>query len=78
MKRINTFSTALTLLLFAGFTASAQIKLSDIFKKVTEKQSATTSATGTPSTFEIGQGIKEALQIGISAGATGFRLRMVS
>lgn len=52
----------------SNLKADAQIKLSDIFKKVTEKQ-GTTSATGTPSQVEIGQGIKEALQIGVSAGA---------
>lgn len=67
MKKII-LSASLALILLANLRANAQIKLSDIFKKVTEKQ-RTTSATGTPSQLEIGQGIKEALQIGVSAGA---------
>ncbi|MGO4876357.1 DUF4197 domain-containing protein [Pedobacter psychrotolerans] len=67
MKKII-LSASLVLILLANLRADAQIKLSDIFKKVTEKQ-RTTSATGTPSQLEIGQGIKEALQIGVSAGA---------
>lgn len=67
MKKII-LSASLALILLANLRADAQIKLNDIFKKVTEKQ-RTTSATGTPSQLEIGQGIKEALQIGVSAGA---------
>lgn len=69
MKKINVVSAALVLILLTSVNAGAQIKLSDIFKKVTGKQGTTTAATGTPSNFEIGQGIKEALQIGVSAGA---------
>jgi Protein of unknown function (DUF4197) len=70
MKKINIVTASLAMLVFASLSVNAQIKLSDIFKKVTEKQGTTTAAaTGTPSTFEIGQGIKEALQIGVSAGA---------
>ncbi|WP_412466846.1 DUF4197 domain-containing protein [Pedobacter sp. KLB.chiD] len=69
MKKINILSVSLTMLVLVSLNVSAQIKLSDIFKKVTEKQASTTTATGTPSAFEIGQGIKEALQIGVSAGA---------
>jgi len=69
MKRINILSISMTMLVFANLNVSAQIKLSDIFKKVTQKPGTTTAAIGTPSTFEIGQGIKEALQIGVSAGA---------
>ena len=70
MKRINILSASLALILFTNLKADAQIKLSDIFKKVTEKQgTASKAATGTPSSLEIGQGIKEALQIGVSAGA---------
>ena len=61
-------SASLAFILLTNLKADAQIKLSDIFKKVTEKQS-TTFTTGTPSSLEIGQGIKEALQIGVSAGA---------
>ncbi|MCX2582529.1 DUF4197 domain-containing protein [Pedobacter sp. MR22-3] len=67
MKKII-LSASLALILLANLRADAQIKLNDIFKKVTEKQ-RTTSSTGTPSQLEIGQGIKEALQIGVSAGA---------
>ncbi|MEH3113139.1 DUF4197 domain-containing protein [Pedobacter terrae] len=69
MKKINVVSAFLALVLLTSLNVSAQIKLSDIFKKVTEKQGSATAATGTPSTFEIAQGIKEALQIGVSAGA---------
>ncbi|QPH37959.1 DUF4197 domain-containing protein [Pedobacter endophyticus] len=68
MKKISFLSAAFVLLLFTNLNTQAQIKLSDIFKKVTEKTTKT-SASGTPSTLEIGQGIKEALQIGVSAGA---------
>jgi len=67
MKKII-LSASLAFILLTNLKAVAQIKLSDIFKKVTEKQS-TTSTTGTPSSLEIGQGIKEALQLGVSAGA---------
>jgi len=67
MKKII-LSASLAFILLTNLKAAAQIKLSDIFKKVTEKQS-TTSTTGTPSSLEIGQGIKEALQLGVSAGA---------
>jgi len=67
MKKINILSASLALILFSNLNVNAQIKLSDIFKKVTEKN--TTANTGSsPTTFEIGQGIKEALQIGVSAG----------
>jgi hypothetical protein len=48
--------------------ATAQIKLGDIFKKVTGTGTAG-SATGTPSTLEIASGIKQALEIGTSRGA---------
>jgi hypothetical protein len=58
MKKINILSASLAMLVFASLNVNAQIKLSDIFKKVTEKQGTTTAATGTPSTFEIGQGLK--------------------
>jgi len=68
MKKFNILSASLALILFTNLNVKAQIKLSDIFKKITEKSTAINS-TGTPSTFEIGQGIKEALQIGVSAGA---------
>ena len=48
--------------------ATAQIKLGDIFKKVTGTGTAG-STTGTPSTLEIASGIKQALEIGTSRGA---------
>ena len=67
MKKINILCAFLALTFF-GINVQAQIKLGDIFKKVTEKATKP-GATGTPSTLEIGQGIKEALQIGVSAGA---------
>ena len=70
MKKINVLSACLLFMLFINLKANAQIKLSDIFKKVTERKGTNSaSVTGTPSSLEIGQGIKEALQIGVSAGA---------
>ncbi|RZL38033.1 MAG: DUF4197 domain-containing protein [Pedobacter sp.] len=74
MKKFNILSASLALILFTNLNVKAQIKLSDIFKKITEKSTAVNS-TGTPSTFEIGQGIKEALQIGVSAGADRLSVR---
>jgi len=67
MKRINILIASLTLILSVNLQANAQIKLSDIFKKITEKSG--TNVTGTPTSLEISQGIKEALQIGVAAGA---------
>jgi hypothetical protein len=69
MKRINILTASLAMLVLGSSNVSAQIKLSDLFKKVTQKQGTSTATSGTPSTLEIGQGIKEALQIGVSAGA---------
>jgi len=72
MKIRNIAFTSLIILgVQAG--AQAQIKLGDLFKKVTEKPG--TSASGTPTTLEIGQGIKEALEIGVSAGADRLSLK---
>ncbi|MCX2573834.1 DUF4197 domain-containing protein [Pedobacter sandarakinus] len=69
MTTIKMLTASLAICFALAPKANAQINLGDIFKKVIEKQGASTNATGTPTTFEIGQGIKEALQIGVSAGA---------
>jgi len=68
MKKLNLAIATVALMVLAKEPVSAQIKIGDILKKVTSK-SSTTSATGTPTSLEIGQGIKEALEIGVSAGA---------
>ncbi|WP_131539415.1 DUF4197 domain-containing protein [Pedobacter nototheniae] len=65
---------SLALTLFGSLNAQSQTKLGDLLKKVTNKQTTTTNSTstsslGTPSTLEIGQGIKQALELGVSAGA---------
>ncbi|WP_316802293.1 DUF4197 domain-containing protein [Pedobacter nototheniae] len=69
----TTILASLALTLIGSLNAQSQTKLSDLLKKVTNKQTtATTTSTstlGTPSTLEIGQGIKQALEIGVSAGA---------
>lgn len=69
MKQLNILLTAVALLLFTQEQAHSQIKLSDIFKKVTDRQSSSATSAGAPTTSEIGLGIKEALQLGVSAGA---------
>ncbi|MCZ4243078.1 DUF4197 domain-containing protein [Pedobacter punctiformis] len=69
----TTILASLALTLVCSLNAQSQTKLSDLFKKVTGKQTTTTttasSSLGTPSTLEIGQGIKQALELGVSAGA---------
>ena len=65
---------SLALTLFGSLNAQSQTKLGDLLKNVTNKQTTTTNSTstsslGTPSTLEIGQGIKQALELGVSAGA---------
>lgn len=71
---------AFSAILLSSFSANSQSKLGNILKQVTSKSkpaassststpSNTAATTGTPSVLEIGQGIKEALQIGISNGA---------
>ena len=74
---------AFSAILLSSYTANSQSKLGTIIKKVTSKGNtassspaaassatpASAAATGTPSILEIGQGIKEALQAGISKGA---------
>ncbi|WP_316810370.1 DUF4197 domain-containing protein [Pedobacter heparinus] len=49
--------------------AQSQIKIGNILKQVTGKNTSSTAAAGTPSVLEIGMGIKEALEIGTSRGA---------
>lgn len=49
--------------------AQSQIKIGNILKQVTGKNTSSTAATGNPSVLEIGMGIKEALEIGTSRGA---------
>jgi len=68
MKKINILLASLTLGLFSSLNAQSQIKIGDIFKKVIGQPSTTTSS-GTPTSLEIGEGIKQALELGVSAGA---------
>ncbi|UKT63543.1 DUF4197 domain-containing protein [Pedobacter mucosus] len=69
MKKLNFLFALIAIIIFTTLNVQAQIKLSDIFKKVIDKKTTTSTTAGTPTSLEIGQGIKEALQIGVSAGA---------
>lgn len=68
MKKSLIYLTLAAGLSLNTYQAQSQIKIGNILKQVTGK-SGTTNATGTPSTLEIGMGIKEALEIGTSRGA---------
>jgi hypothetical protein len=63
MKRIKLAVIALTTIFFNSCDVQSQSKLGDILKQIP------TSATGTPSTLEIANGIKQALEVGTSRGA---------
>lgn len=61
MKKISTYLVAASLILLGGCDVQTQAQLGGILKQI---------PTGAnPSTFEIAQGIKQALEIGTSAGA---------
>ena len=62
MRRIYTYLTGACLLLSAGCDVQSQAKLGGILKQIPAN-------TINPTTLEIGMGIKEALEIGTSAGA---------
>lgn len=67
MKRIKlVYPIVLACFLLINFTAHAQFKIADIFKKAA---GTGTGTTGKPSTLEIASGIKQALEIGTSRGA---------
>lgn len=67
MKPIKlVYPTLLACFLLMNFSAEAQFKISDLFKKTA---STGTTAAGKPSTPEIASGIKQALEIGTSRGA---------
>lgn len=74
MKKISIYLIATCFVSFSSITAHSQSKFEKILKKVTTKKGSTrtkkgtTTATGTPTTSEMGFGIKEALEIGISRG----------
>lgn len=76
MKKINIYMAATGLVLFSSLQVGAQSKLGSILKSISSKQTKSTTTTsnsssskGNPSSLEIGQGIKQALEIGIAAGA---------
>jgi hypothetical protein len=60
MKILKFIPVVTLFLLFNGLTASAQINIGNVLKKV---------ASGDPSATEIGSGLKEALEEGVSKGA---------
>jgi hypothetical protein len=72
MKKISIYLIATCFISLSSTAAHSQSKFEKILKKVTTKPAASkstaTSATGTPTTSEMGFGIKEALEIGISRG----------
>jgi hypothetical protein len=74
MKKISIYLIATGVISLSSITAHSQSKFEKILKKVTTKTGSTgttkgsTTATGTPTASEMGFGIKEALEIGISRG----------
>lgn len=63
MRKTGLFLLAASALCFSGCDAQSQSKLGNILGQVA------TGATGTPSSLEISNGLKQALEIGTSAGA---------
>lgn len=61
MKKINLYFAALLLICLSSCDVQSQNKIGSILKQI--------PTNGTPSTLEIGQGIKQALEIGTSSGA---------
>lgn len=72
MRKISIYLIATCFIGFSSTTAYSQSKFKKILKKVTTRSSSTTpgntTATGTPTATEMGFGIKEALEMGISRG----------
>ncbi|HEY0174750.1 MAG TPA: DUF4197 domain-containing protein [Pedobacter sp.] len=75
MNRTRLFGIAFSIAMLTGYHAQSQSKIGSLIKKVTPaKQTkatgpAATTSTTPPTTLEIGMGIKEALEAGISRGA---------
>ncbi|MBB2151021.1 DUF4197 domain-containing protein [Pedobacter gandavensis] len=77
MKKNSIYLIATCLISLSSIEAQSQTKLGNILKKVTaatkpatsNKSNTLTGTSGTPSTSEIGLGIKEALELGIGRGA---------
>ncbi len=63
MRKTTLFLAAATCFCFSGCDAQSQSKLGNILGQVA------TGATGTPTSLEISNGLKQALEIGTSAGA---------
>lgn len=63
MRKTALFLAAATCFCFSGCDAQSQSKLGNILGQVA------TGATGTPTSLEISNGLKQALEIGTSAGA---------
>lgn len=61
MKKINLYFSALCILCLGSCDVQSQNKIGNILKQI--------PTSGTPTTLEIGQGIKQALEIGTSQGA---------
>ncbi|WP_443937331.1 DUF4197 domain-containing protein [Pedobacter sp. MW01-1-1] len=68
MKINKIIIATLALAFITRAEVQAQTKLGDLLNKLAKKTSPVAGA-GTPSSLEIGQGIKEALELGVSAGA---------
>lgn len=86
MKPTTSFFIATCLIATTTIHAQGQSKLEGLLKKVTagtNKNNTTktttaatgTTATGTPTSLEMGQGIKQALEIGIAQGADKLSLK---
>lgn len=73
MKRIHTYLIATGFLVLGSTAAHSQTKIGNILKKATSKSNNTSKTTSTtknttPTPLEMGFGIKEALELGISKG----------
>lgn len=61
MKRISLYFTALVIICLSGCDVQSQNKIGNILKNI--------PVNGTPTSLEIGEGLKQALEFGTSAGA---------
>ncbi|RZK47224.1 MAG: DUF4197 domain-containing protein, partial [Pedobacter sp.] len=62
MRKITLVATAFAVLCLSSCDVQSQSKIGNILKQIP-------TSGGTPTTLEIGQGIKQALELGTSAGA---------
>jgi len=79
MNQIKSLAIAFSAIILLSYNVNGQSKLGTLLKKVTTTQKAggktttttttTTTTAAKPTTLEIGTGIKEALEVGISRGA---------